>query len=78
MTYDPDRQFRSTIIRGKAKTDLDNLLPNYAQIISDICPLPYEGFVRQFDARLGQLLPESTEKTLTKKKKKKKKKHKKK
>lgn len=64
MTYDPERQFRSTIIRGKAKTDLDNLLPNYAQIISDICPIAYDEFVRQFDARLGQLLPESTEKTL--------------
>jgi len=62
--YDPRRQFRATIIRGKAKTEMDNLLPAYAGIISDICPVDLDEFDRMFDARLHAVLPEASPKTL--------------
>lgn len=64
MTYNPNNQIRATIIRGKAKTDLDNLLPTYAKIIGDICPSAKEDFAKQFNIRLAQLLPENSEKTI--------------
>jgi len=35
--FNPDIQYRCTIIRGKAQKELDNLLPAYANIVSEIC-----------------------------------------
>lgn len=42
-------QFRCTIIRGKAKKSLDDLLPRYAKIINDICPCSKENFIELFN-----------------------------
>lgn len=39
--YDQTRQYRCTIIRGKAQKDMDNLLPAYATVLNDICPLVF-------------------------------------
>jgi hypothetical protein len=64
MNYNPAEQFRCTIIRGKAKNDLDNLLPAYAKIISDICPCNKEEFSLMFNQRLSDVLGDSTKKTL--------------
>ena len=64
MTYDSERQFRATIIRGKAKSDLDNLLPAYANIIFEICPCAAENFIIGFNDKMGKFLCESTKKTL--------------
>lgn len=64
MTYDPEKQFRCTIIRGKAKSDLDNLLPAYAKIIDDICPAKYSEFVEKFNAELALFIPMGAKKTL--------------
>lgn len=50
--FDPTRQYRSTIIRGKAKRDLDDLLPRYANIIQEICPCPKSEFSRLFNEKL--------------------------
>lgn len=63
--YNSSNQYRCTIIRGKSQKDVDNLLPAYAKIISDICPCAKDNFERQFNAQLSLLLPgDSTDKTL--------------
>ncbi|MGA4712936.1 protein NO VEIN domain-containing protein [Bacillus safensis] len=65
MNYNPEEQFRCTIIRGKAKNMLDNLLPAYANIIDDICPCDKASFVKDFNNRLIEILgEETTKKTL--------------
>ncbi|MFP5116140.1 protein NO VEIN domain-containing protein [Bacillaceae bacterium C204] len=63
MSYNPARQFRCTIIRGKT-ANADNLLPAYAKIISDICPVTKESFAELFNNRLTEILGDSTKKTL--------------
>jgi hypothetical protein len=62
--YDPNRQYRCTIIRGKAQTELDNLLPSYSRIIEAICPINEESFKMQFDEKLSYLLGNKNSKTL--------------
>lgn len=64
MSYDPEKQYRCTIIRGKAKSDLDNLLPAYARIISDIGVCEKDVFSKSFNERLGEMLGGATKKTL--------------
>lgn len=65
MTYIHTKQFRCAIIRGKAQAELDNLLPYYASVISEICPTSKENFDRFFNERLGAILgEETTKKTL--------------
>ena len=61
--FDPSKQYRCTIIRGKAKTDLDNLLPKYAEIIQSICPCTEADFVNSFNSRLKRVI-NGSEKTL--------------
>jgi len=61
--FNPEIQFRCTIIRGKAKTDLDNLLPKYAKIIQEICPCPKDEFPRIFNEHLERIIG-GTKKTL--------------
>ena len=34
--FNPDEQYRCTIIRGKTQTEMDNLLSVYASIIAEI------------------------------------------
>lgn len=65
MSFNPDKQYRCTIIRGKAKNDLDNLLPAYAQILEKICPCSDTHFEQDFNRELKRILPVSTEKTLS-------------
>ena len=36
--YDHKKQYRCTIIRGKSKKEMDDLLPAYALVIDEICP----------------------------------------
>lgn len=65
MTYIHTDQFRCAIIRGKAQAELDNLLPYYASIISEICPTSKENFDTFFNQKLASLLgEENTKKTL--------------
>lgn len=65
MNFNPDNQYRCTIIRGRAKNDMDNLLPAYAKILDKICPCNYADFKEQFNRELQKLLPVSTEKVLS-------------
>lgn len=38
MIYNPDNQYRCSIIRGKSQSDMEDLLPLYAKMVNDICP----------------------------------------
>ena len=46
--YNPENQYRCTIIRGKAQKDLDNLLPSYSNFINEMCPTDKESFNDSF------------------------------
>lgn len=54
--YDPDKQYRCTIIRGKAQSVMDDILPAYANIISKVCPCSKEVFDYAFDNKISQLI----------------------
>lgn len=51
--FNPENQYRCTIIRGKAQTDLDNLLPIYTDFIVDNCPLEKDEFNSRFNDYLS-------------------------
>ena len=53
--YNPENQYRCTIIRGKAQKDLDNLLPNYSSFIDNECPIDKEGFNKNFNNYLSEM-----------------------
>ena len=36
--YNHSNQYRCTIIRGKSQSEIDNMLPAYANVLDDICP----------------------------------------
>lgn len=57
--YDPSKQYRCTIIRGKSKKEMDDLLPAYAMVIDEICPCPIEDFDVKFNNAFQRFLPES-------------------
>lgn len=38
MKYTPENQYRCTIIRGKSQTDMEDLLPYYANMVDKFCP----------------------------------------
>lgn len=53
--YNPDNQYRCTIIRGKAQSDLDNLLPFYSNVVERLCPCDKRFFDFEFNNELSQL-----------------------
>lgn len=52
MSFNPDLQYRCTIIRGKSISRMDDYLPIYAQILEEICPIPAKEFSATFDRKL--------------------------
>src|SRR5574344_101519 len=54
MPYNHTHQYRCTIIRGKSQAEIDDMLPAYAEIISDICPCPTSEFDMKFNNELVQ------------------------
>lgn len=64
MSYNPHNQYRCTIIRGKAKNLLDDLLPAYSSIIDEITPTSVDNLNEGFNSRLQKYLPTAEEKTL--------------
>jgi hypothetical protein len=64
MSYNPHNQYRCTIIRGKAKNLLDDLLPAYANIVNEITPTSLDSLHSEFNSRLKKYLPGAEEKTL--------------
>lgn len=57
--YDHTKQYRCTIIRGKAKEKMDDFLPAYALVIDEICPCPENEFEQKFNNSFVRFLPES-------------------
>jgi len=57
--YDHSKQFRCTIIRGKSQSEMDDLLPAYAKVISEICPCQTTDFPEKFNDEFQRFLPES-------------------
>lgn len=57
--YNPENQYRCTIIRGKAQKDLDNLLPAYANYINDVCPTAKTNFDNSFNDYLSNIFYET-------------------
>ena len=47
--YDPSKQYRCTIIRGKSQKEMDDLLPAYAKVIDEICPCSHQDFETLFN-----------------------------
>lgn len=58
MSYNPDIQFRCTIIRGKSISRMDDYLSIYAEILKEICPIPVELFCDSFDEKLSHYFKE--------------------
>lgn len=52
MSYKPENQYRCTIIRGKSQSEVEDLLPFYAQTIHKNCPCTKE----EFDFRCNKQL----------------------
>lgn len=57
--YDHTKQYRCTIIRGKSKKEMDDLLPAYAMVIDEICPCKQDEFEQRFNDSFKSFLPES-------------------
>ncbi|QUA52191.1 protein NO VEIN domain-containing protein [Aristaeella lactis] len=55
--YNPENQYRCTIIRGKSQKDIEDFLPAYAQIINEICPCEESIFENEFNKKLSGLIP---------------------
>lgn len=71
--YNPENQYRCTIIRGKSQTEMEDLLPFYAQIVHKSCPCTKEEFDKRCNAKLSVFffnvksydnLPEKNKKTI--------------
>ena len=44
MIYTPENQYRCTIIRGKSQTEMEDLLPLYANMVHKFCPCKEDVF----------------------------------
>lgn len=62
--YDHRNRYRCTIIRGKAQSQVEDLLPVYANIIIECEGNNKELFNEQFNRKLSKFLSSPTEKTL--------------
>lgn len=56
MIFNPDLQYRCTIIRGKSISRMDDYLPIYAEILQEICPISANSFAQEFDSRLSKYI----------------------
>jgi hypothetical protein len=56
MSFNPDLQYRCTIIRGKSISRMDDYLPIYAEILNEICPIPAKQFDETFDKKLSHYI----------------------
>jgi len=58
--FNPEKQYRCTIIRGKAQKDLDNLLPSYSNFINETCPTSKDIFKTSFNDYLSKIFYDLT------------------
>jgi len=59
MSFNPDIQYRCTIIRGKSISRMDDYLPIYAEILNEICPIPAGQFDETFDRKLSHYIKDN-------------------
>lgn len=73
MNYTPEHQYRCTIIRGKSQSDMEDLLPLYANMVHRTCPCEENEFKTScrailskalFNSNAYELLPPSNQKTV--------------
>lgn len=73
VMYTPENQYRCTIIRGKSQTEMEDLLPVYANIVHKYCPCTEETFRNSafsdlsytlFHTREFSQLPKNKQKTV--------------
>lgn len=73
MNYNPDNQYRCTIIRGKSQTQMEDLLPLYANMVHRLCPCIEDEFNERgnkflskalFGTDCYEILPDSNQKTV--------------
>lgn len=73
MNYNPDNQYRCTIIRGKSQTQMEDLLPLYANMVHRLCPCTEDEFNERgnkflskalFGTDCYEILPDSNQKTV--------------
>jgi hypothetical protein len=50
--YNPENQYRCTIIRGKSQSEMEDLLPCYANMVNLLCPCT----TREFDERANRIM----------------------
>ncbi len=71
--FDPTHQYRCTIIRGKSQSEMEDLLPFYAQVIHKFCPCTEDQFNDWCNDRLADYffeiksynsLPKNNKKTI--------------
>ena len=56
MSYNPENQYRCTIIRGKSQTEMEDMLPFYAQMVHANCPCTKDEFQTRCCGNISQLL----------------------
>ena len=56
MTYNPENQFRCVIIRGKSQTEMEDLLPLYANMVNSLCPCSEDEFNERGNRYLSKAL----------------------
>ncbi len=54
--FDPTKQYRCTIIRGKSQSEMEDLLPAYANMVHTFCPCTKDEFDTRCNKRLSQIL----------------------
>lgn len=73
MNYRPENQYRCTIIRGKSQSDMEDLLPLYANMVHKFCPCEESIFKASccttlskalFNTSSFEMLSESNQKTV--------------
>lgn len=62
--YNHKNQYRCTIIRGKSQSNMDNMLPAYANLVNDICPCGIVEFKSIFNKQLSHFISGASLKTL--------------
>ncbi len=62
--YNPDNQYRCSIIRSKSMSNMEDMLPAYAGIVDELCPCKKDEFVANFNDKLSRLITSPTKKTL--------------
>ncbi|MBR6249032.1 MAG: DUF3883 domain-containing protein [Muribaculaceae bacterium] len=60
MNYIPEHQCRCTIIRGKSQTDMEDLLPLYANMVHKFCPCTETEFNERCNAFLSKVFYDTT------------------